>query len=173
MAVCWREMQPTPVRCHLRAPSRHPTRPRPRGGGVSAGGLKAPSFTPPHLPVPLAPTRGWGWGGRLSGTVHSQSRRPGGLPFSTPSSVSPTRTDRSAPKAPGPAPRLRASASSNTHPAPPRVGSFGPRRGGRPGWRWRLPGKVPGPSFLRCPGCSPLRAPQYLCPVADSALPPW
>ena len=103
--VSGRSFQPSPARCHLCAPSRDPARPRPGGGGVSAGGLKAPSSAPPS-PSPLGANGGVGGGG---GDDSSATRTPSlrnleGAPCSTPASVSPPRADRSAPKRARPRP---------------------------------------------------------------------
>lgn len=138
--VSGRSFQPSPARCHLCAPSRDPARPRPGGGGVSAGGLKAPSSAPPS-PSPLGAN-----GGVVGGGGATTLRPPAhpvwetwSAPRAPPLPQFPHLEQTEAPqKAPGPAPGLRVSASSNSHPAPPPVGSFGSRQGGRPGRRRQL-----------------------------------
>lgn len=109
----------------------------------------------PPLPAPLAPMGGRG---RLSGTAHCQSGRPGRSALSTPASVSPPRTDTSAREAPGPAPRLRASPSSNSHPARSLAGASGPTKAGARGCGGGSPGEGPGP-VLGPPAAPGLRPP--------------
>ena len=150
--VSGRSFQPSPARCHLCAPSRDPARPRPGGGGVSAGGLKAPSSAPPS-PSPLGANGGVVGGG---GYDSSASRTPslGNLecaPCSTPASVSPPRADRSAPKGARPRPGSPSFCKFKLSPSSPS------------GWKLRVPPRrapraaaatvalerVPAPSSLR------------------------
>lgn len=137
--VSGRSFQPSPARCHLCAPSRDSARPRPGGGGVSAGGLKAPSSAPPS-PSPLGANGGVGGGGETTlrpraHPVCETWRAPRAPPLPQFPHLEQTEAP---PNAPGPAPGLRVSASSNSHPASPPVGSFGSRQGGRPGRRRQL-----------------------------------
>ena len=155
-----RPFQPSPARCHLCAPSRDPARPWPGGGGVSAGGLKAPSSAPPSL-SPLGANGGVG-GGRLGPRAHPvwETRRALRVP---PLPQFPHLEQTGAPQnAPGPAPGLRVSASSTSHPAPPPVGSFGSRHGGSPGRRRRQlspPRRSQPPPLCGARSKRPLRAP--------------
>lgn len=146
-----RSFQPSPARCHLCAPSRDPARPRPGGGGVSAGGLKAPSSAPPS-PSPLGANGGVGGDDSWASRTPSLGN-PEGAPCSTPASVSPPRADRSAPKRARPRPGSPSLCKFKLSPSSPS------------GWKLRVPPRrepwaaaatvaperVPAPSSLRRP----------------------
>lgn len=105
-SVGGRSFHPSPARSHLGAPSRDPTGLRPRGvrvgGRVSAGGLKAPSSTPP-FPSPVGAKGGEGATLGQSALLAPETRKE---PHLVPCLSFPTSSSPECPEAPGPAPLL-------------------------------------------------------------------
>lgn len=131
--VSGRSFQPSPARCHLCAPSRDPARPRPGGGGVSAGGLKAPSSAPPS-PSPLGANGGVGGGRRLFGLAHTQSAKPGGRPVLHPCLSFPTSSRPKRPQTRQAPPRVSESLQVQTlTQLPLQLEASGPAKAGAPG----------------------------------------
>ena len=159
--VSGRSFQPSPARCHLCAPSRDPARPRPGGGGVSAGGLKAPSSAPPS-PSPLGANGGVGGGERLFGLAHTQSGKPGGRPLLHPCLSFPTSSRPKRPKTRQAPPQVSESLQVQTlTQLPLQLEAPGPAKAGAPGGGGNCrPREGLGSLLFAAPGLSsPPRAP--------------
>lgn len=139
-----RSFQPSPARCHLCAPSRDPARPWPGGGGVSAGGLKAPSSAPPSL-SPLGANGGVG--GDDSGLAHTQCGKPGGRSVFHPCLSFPTSSRPERPKTRQAPPRVSESLQVQTlTQLPLRLEASGPATAGALGGGGNCrPREDPGP----------------------------
>lgn len=173
VALSWREIFPTlPRPLSPLHPLPRPSQTVARRGRSLSWWPEGALFSPPS-PSPLGANGGVGGDDSWASRTPSVGN-PEGAPCSTPASVSPPRVDRSAPKRARPRPGSPKSLQVQTlTQLPLRLEASGPATAGALGGCGNCrPREGPGPLLFAAPGLSALCAPQYLCSVAGSALPP-